>query len=81
MATQFQVRPMVERVAKRMRYRARPCEKLIFGVRTAGNDRLRLAIGAHGSPFIVVTFQPYFAEVGELPVDRNLRRREVIVVI
>ena len=72
---------MIERVAQGVRHRAGPGEVLVPGVGIAGDDFLRLAIGAHGSPFVMVSLQPNLAEIGELPVFGNLSGRQVIVIV
>ena len=81
MPAQFQVRPVIERVAKRVRHRARPRNEFLLCVGAAGDEFLRLAVGAHRPPLVMVAFEPHLAEVCELPVARNLRRRQVIMII
>ena len=67
--------PVVERVADGVRNGRRPGVKLLAVGRIAGTQALSHAVGAHGTPFIVVTLQPDVIQVFEAIIFGNLLRR------
>src|ERR1700728_4489697 len=78
---QFEMCPMVERITQGVWDCAGPGEELLIRGCVARAISLRLAIDAHGTPFVVIAFQPYFEEVVESPVFGNLTRGEMAVVV
>ena len=75
------MRPMIKRVAERVRDCAGPGEEFFLGIGIAGDDGFRFAIGAHGPPFVVIALQPHLAEICKTPIVGHLGRWQVIVVI
>ncbi len=80
-AAQLQVRPEVERIAHELRHGARVGVELLQIARAARHQRLIDAIGAHAAPLVVVARQPDACQILELPVGRDLLRRQMAVVI
>jgi len=80
-AFEFQVGPVVERVAKRPGHGGGPGLELVRIARVPGDQALGDAVGPHGAPLVVIAAQPDVGEVLESPVRGNLGRREVTVVI
>ena len=80
-ALQFQVGPVVERIAQRVRDRPGEGEEFLVGIGIAGAERFRGPVAAHRAPLVVIALQPDLVEVGELPVRRDVGRRQVIVVV
>ncbi len=72
---------MVERIAQGLRDRAGPGEELVVGGCIAGDEVFGGASAAHGTPFVVVAFEPDVKEVGELAVGCDVLRWEMVVVI
>src|SRR5689334_8427251 len=73
--------PVVERVAKRLRDGASPGEKLVSWTDLTCDVALRHPRSPHGTPFVVVPFQPDFRQVTELVVLRDLANREMAMVV
>ena len=71
---QLQVRPVVERVAQRVRHRLRPRLELLPVRRVAGAEPLRHAVGAHRPPLVVIAVQPDLGDRGEAVVLGDLGR-------
>ena len=67
-AREFQVRPVIERVAEGERNRARPGHELVERAGFACAERFAHAICAHGTPLVVITFEPDLEQVGELSI-------------
>src|ERR1700722_7691757 len=75
------MRPVIERIAQSVGDGSRPCHKLVVGIGFAGAVVLGDAVGSHGSPLVVIAFQPDLAKVAELPVVRNVLRGKMAVVV
>src|SRR5581483_3693482 len=80
-AAQFEVGPMVERITEGTRHRSRPSLELVAWRGGARAKFLADAIGAHGSPFVVIAFQPDLEEVGKLAVVGDVGRRKVTMEV
>ena len=80
-ALQLQVRPVVQRIAQRVRHRARPGQELLVRRRVAGAVALRHAVGPHGAPLVVVAFQPDLEQIPKTPVLGDVPRREMAMVV
>ena len=80
-ALQFEMRPVVKRIAQCVGYGACPGEKFFVGRGVASDVLFRNAVRSHGAPFIVVALQPDFEKVGELPIFRNVSGRKMTVVV
>src|ERR1700722_5349095 len=75
------MRPVIQRIAQSVRDGLRPCEKPVKGIGIAGAVALCHSIGSHGSPLVVIAFEPDLVEIAELPVIRNVLRGKMAVVI
>src|ERR1035437_4012580 len=73
--------PVIERVAKGKRNRARPRQKLFMGGSVTCAGALRDSVSPHRSPFVVITFQPYLGEVLKPPIFGDIARGQVRVII
>ena len=80
-ALQFQVGPVVERIAQREGHGGRPSTEFLLGIGVARDEAFVDAVGPHGAPFVVVALQPDFVQVAELPVARDVAGREVAMVV
>ena len=78
---QFQMRPVIERIAERVRHGGRPGFELVKWTGAARAKTFRDAVGAHGAPFVMVAFQPDFKKVFELAVGGDVARRNVAMVV
>lgn len=73
--------PVKERVADRVWNGRGPGVKLLAVAGVAGTQALSHTVGAHRTPFIVVTLQPDVIQVFETVIFGNLLRRQVAVVV
>ena len=80
-ALQLQVGPVVQRVAQRVRHGGRPGLEFLERLGRAGAIALRHPVGAHRPPLVVVPLQPDLEQVLELPVLRDVPRRQVAMII
>ena len=79
--TQFQMRPMVQWVAQRIRHGLRPLLKLL-PVRSVARDvTLVHPVGTHGTPLVMVTAQPQFRNGTEAVVLCHHPRIQMAMVI
>ncbi len=83
---EFEVSPVVERVAHRVRHGLRPLlESLPGAVLPAGEIVLRHAVGPHRPPLVVVSVvpvdEPELRDVAELDVLRDLLRHKMAVIV
>ena len=78
---QFQMRPVIERVAERVRHGGRPGLELVKWTGAARAKTFRDAVGPHGAPFVVIAFEPDFKQILELAVRRDVARRNVAMVV
>ena len=78
---QFEVRPVVERVAQGVGQGLGPFLKLLPVGSVARDVALVHAVGPHGAPFVVVAAQPQFGDGGEAVVLGNHLRRQVAVEV
>ena len=78
---QFEVRPMVERVAQGVRHGCGPGLELVKRAGGAGAKVFRHAVGPHGAPFVMVAFKPDFKKIFEPAVFRDVAWRNVAVII
>ena len=80
-ALQFQVSPVVERIAEAVRDRGGPSEELVVGRSIAGTKGFSDAVGTHGTPFVVIALEPNLEEVAKPPIGGDVRRGEMRVEI
>src|SRR5690606_34159046 len=78
---QFEMGPVVERVAQAVRHGGRPGRELLPGVGITGAETLGHPIGAHGPPLVVIAFEPDLGQRGETTIGGDVLRRQVTVVI
>ena len=81
-AAKFEMRPVVERIANRLRNGLRPGEELVVIARLAACDQiLGHAVRTHRAPLVVIAREPDLEEILELAVVRNLVRRQMAVIV
>ena len=80
-ARQLQVAPVVHRVAQRVRHRLGELPELLARRGVAGDEALVDAVRAHDAPLVVVGAEPDLGDVLPAFVLRDLRGREVAVVV
>ena len=80
-AEEFEVGPVIERVAQGERDGASPGLKLFVRACRAGDQLFRDAVSAHGTPLIMIAFEPDFIQVAKAAVAGDVLGREVAVVI
>jgi len=80
-AAQFEMGPVEQGIAQRVRDGVGPGEKLLFRIAVAGDQFFGHAVGTHGAPLVMVGAEP---EIGDgLPalVVGDFLRRQVAVVV
>ena len=80
-ALQFQMRPVVDRVADQAGHNFREAVKLIVEACAAGHILFRHRIGTHHAPLVMIARQPCLADVCELLVFVNLCRVQMAVIV
>jgi len=80
-ALELHVRPVVERVAERVRHRPGPRLELLPVRSIPGAEALRDPVGAHRPPLVVIALQPDLGDRREAVILGDLRHREVAVVV
>ena len=80
-AAQFQVRPVEERIAERVRHGLGPRLELFPRGGGTGDASLGDAVGPHGPPLVVVAVEPDGVEVFKPPIFRDVARAQVAVVV
>ena len=78
---QFQMGPVIERVAERLGNRLRPFLELLPIRRVAGAVAFVDAGRPHGTPLIVIAVEPGLRDVLEIAVLGDLLRRQVAMVV
>src|SRR5262249_10507242 len=81
MSLQFQMGPVVEWVSQGVGDGARPGLKLLVGCCITGTEALRNTVGPHGTPLVVVPFEPNLLKVSKLPVSGNVAGRKMRMVV
>src|SRR5690606_3428039 len=80
-AFEFQMRPVVKRIAHGVGNRVCPLPKLVK-IRCAAGDKLFIdAQRAHGPPLVVIALQPYLRDIFEATVFQDILLRKVTMVI
>ena len=80
-ALQFEVRPVVQRIAQRVRHRASPRHEFLERRGIAGTVALGHAVGPHGAPLVMVAFEPDLEQVVEAPVLGDVLRRKMAMIV
>ena len=79
---QFQMAPVVERVADKLWHRFSPClEFLAVGGVIARNVLLVHAVGADLAPLVMIAAQPYLGDIVKFSVLVDFLRIDVTVII
>ena len=78
---QFQVAPVVERVAQQVRHDAGEGVELLAIGGVSRAVALGDAVGAHLAPLVVIAVEPHLADVVPAAVGGDLRRRQMGVVV
>ena len=78
---QFQVRPVVQRIAQRVRHGFGPFRKLFVIRRITRDETFVHAVGAHGPPLVMVAVEPDLRGVFKHAVLGYLAGRQVVVVV
>ena len=73
--------PVVKRIAQRVGHGARPGEKLFVGLRIPRAIAFGDTVGAHSTPFVVVTFEPDLIKVLETPITGYVFWRQMGVIV
>ena len=80
-ACELQMRPVIERIAQGVGNRCSPRLEFFLRRRIARDASLGNSIRPHRAPLVVIARQPKLGQIRELVVGRDLRRREMIVII
>ena len=80
-ALQFEMTPVVQRIADGFFQRFRPFMELFPVTGTAGNIVFIDTIRAHQAPFVMISAKPDLGDIVKLPVLGNLPRVDVAVII
>jgi hypothetical protein len=72
-ALQFEMSPMVERIAEATGDGGGPGEEFVIAGSVAGAEGFRDTIGPHGAPLVVIAFEPDLKEVAELAIGGDVR--------
>ena len=80
-ALQFEMSPVIERIAQGVRNGARPCQEFLFGGSRSGAEGFGHSIGTHGTPFVMITLQPDFKQVAKATVAADIGWGQMGVVI
>ena len=75
------MRPVIERIANRRRYRARPRLEFFAIARIAGDEALVDAVRAHRAPFVVIAVEPDFGERSKAMIVGDLLHRQMAVIV
>ena len=80
-AMELEMRPVINRIAQRVRDGARPCQELFVRRRISGDVSFGYAVGAHGAPLVVIAFEPDLGKIGEAAVFGDVFRGKMAVVV
>jgi hypothetical protein len=72
-ALQFEMSPMVERIAEAVRNSGSPSEKFVVKGSVTGAEGFGDTVGPHGAPLVVIAFEPDLEEVAELAIGGDVR--------
>ena len=75
------MRPVIERIAQRVRDGARPGQKFVARISGAGDVSFRHAVRAHRAPFVVVAFEPRLEKIVEAAIGGDVGGRKMRVII
>ena|SRR5437868_11036113 len=78
---QFKMGPVIERIPESVGNGSRPCQKLLVRLRTARAVPFRYTVGSHRAPFVMIALEPYFREVAETMVVRDLFGGKMAVIV
>ena len=78
---EFEMGPMVERVAQRVRHGTCPGQELVVRSRGAGAEWLLDSVGPHGPPLVMIAFEPDLKQIREAAVHGDPARRKMVVIV
>jgi hypothetical protein len=78
---QLEMRPVIERIAQRLRHRLRPRKKLVARRSVAGAELLGHTARAHRAPLVMISLEPDFEEIREPAILSDILRRQVAVIV
>ena len=79
---QFQMRPVIQRAAHKLRHDLRPLAEFLIVRRIAGDIPFVHAAGAHRAPLVMICRQPELRQVFiPLPLRNFLRRQMIVIVV
>src|SRR5262245_58481567 len=81
MALQFDVGPVIKRIAQSVRNGGGPGLKLTERIGVAGAEPLRHAIGTHRPPFVMIALEPDFKKIIEGTILGDVLWRQVAMII
>ena len=80
-AFQFEMRPVIERIAERVRDGTRPREEFIARIGGASDVRFGNAVGTHRAPLVMVAFKPRFEKIVEAAIGGDVGGRKMRVIV
>jgi hypothetical protein len=80
-ALEFEMRPLLDGIARSLQQRSGEGGELFVPGRLAGAERFIRPVGAHQPPLVMVARQPKFRQVLERLVRRDDGRRQMAVVV
>src|SRR5262249_33917139 len=78
---QFQMRPVVERIAQGVGNGSGPGQKLIVMRGLSGDISFGDSVGPHGAPFVMVALEPDFVEIGKTAILGDVFGAKMTVVV
>ena len=80
-ALQLEMRPVIERIAQRLRHRLRPREKLVSRRRVARAECLGHTARPHRAPLVMIPFEPDLEQIREPAILGDILRRQMAVIV
>ena len=78
---ELQMSPMIERIAKSVGESLGPLHEFLARVGISGDIALVNSVGSQRAPFIMITAEPEFGDVGESFIFSYLFRRKMAVIV
>ena len=75
------MRPVIEGIPQSVWHGCRPRLKLGERFSIARAKLFRHAVGPHGAPLVMITFEPDLEQIPEASILGDVARREMIVVV
>ena len=80
-ALKLQMRPMENRISRRIGQRSGKCHKTLFIAALTGNERFRFAVLPHQPPLVMVVAQPNLGDILRGAVLPNIFGTQVTMII